>query len=513
MKRLALILTFLASAAWAQTGALAAGTQNGVYLPGSCASNSPPSWCSGSDIGAWTNAAIAAGGCGEVYLPAGTFKQSTSIVQPRCVRLHAASGYGTTLSYIPTSGCSIVIADGSGTSIYPPGGVEDVNLIGPGSGTHTCGIYFGGSDGSATAPSTGIDAAANYGDHAVANRVRITQFGVGVQYGFNTWVNTLLEDVITSNGTGVYFPSAVATGTSGENMNIVASAIQNNSGVGLKIGTGLQVNFNVVGTSFNFNGSWGIQNGTATSQNSVNLTGCYITAESYWLQNYGYLNANGCYVSGGQTGRGGYLIDNQNRNNFTVSGGQWFNSNKNSVPMMNPSSAGSIWLGVLATQVSGNPLAPAVGVFDRFGNVGGLGAYFQSLRHSDPSFGSFQQDQPAACETSYGITTLNTGGTTTNTGQNCLPANAVIDAVVYRITTTITKAANFTIGDGSAANRFCTTQSKLTPGTTGVCLNHSGTSAQVQGSAAAVRVTTNAHPGAGAMRLIVYYHSWTAPTS
>ena len=28
-----------------------------------------PSWCSGSDIGAWTNAAIAIVGCGEVYIP------------------------------------------------------------------------------------------------------------------------------------------------------------------------------------------------------------------------------------------------------------------------------------------------------------------------------------------------------------------------------------------------------------------------------------------------------------
>ena len=31
-----------------------------------------PAWCGGSDIGAWTNAAIALIGCGEVYIPAGS---------------------------------------------------------------------------------------------------------------------------------------------------------------------------------------------------------------------------------------------------------------------------------------------------------------------------------------------------------------------------------------------------------------------------------------------------------
>src|SRR5215471_10674457 len=132
MKRLALILTLLVSAASAQTATSASGIQNGIYLPSSCASNSRPLWCKGSDIGAWTNAAIAAVGCGEVYLPAGTFEQSTTIVEPRCVKLRAASGYGTTLTYTAKSGCSIVIADGSGASIYPPGGIEDLNLIGPG---------------------------------------------------------------------------------------------------------------------------------------------------------------------------------------------------------------------------------------------------------------------------------------------------------------------------------------------------------------------------------------------
>ncbi|MBZ5684389.1 MAG: hypothetical protein LAP86_05075 [Acidobacteriia bacterium] len=139
----------------------------------------------------------------------------------------------------------------------------------------------------------------------------------------------------------------------------------------------------------------------------------------------------------------------------------------------------------------------------------------QNLGNPGP-FGSSQQNASAACEPSDGTTTLNAGGNTTDTGQSCLPANSVIDAVVYRITTTITMAASFTIGDATKAARFCTTQSTLTAGTTGVCFaqaDQAGAAGPIQSSAAKVRVTLNANPGAGAIRLIVYYHTWTPPAS
>jgi hypothetical protein len=140
-----------------------------------------------------------------------------------------------------------------------------------------------------------------------------------------------------------------------------------------------------------------------------------------------------------------------------------------------------------------------------------------SVNVQDPGpFGSMQTQTSAACETSYGITTLGTGATTTDTGLNCLPANSVVDAIVYRITTTITTSANFTIGDATTAARFCGTQSTLTSGTTGICFvqaDQTGAGGPRQASAAKVRVTLNANPGAGAIRLIVYYHTWTAPTS
>jgi hypothetical protein len=139
-----------------------------------------------------------------------------------------------------------------------------------------------------------------------------------------------------------------------------------------------------------------------------------------------------------------------------------------------------------------------------------------TLNTTDGTFGSKQTATTAACETSFGATTLSTIATTTNTGLNCLPATAVIDAVAYRITVTITTAVSFTVGDGTTAARFCSTQNTMTAGTTGICFvqaDQTGAAGPRQTAAAAVRVTTNANPGAGAIRLIVYYHTWTAPTS
>jgi hypothetical protein len=124
------------------------------------------------------------------------------------------------------------------------------------------------------------------------------------------------------------------------------------------------------------------------------------------------------------------------------------------------------------------------------------------------AFGSKQTNNVAACETSFGATTLS--GASTSTGLNCLPANSVIDMVVYRITTTITTAASFTIGDGGSATRYCGTQSTLTAGTTGLC---SAAGYYLNASAGAIVVTPNTSPGAGAIRLIVYYHTWAPPTS
>jgi hypothetical protein len=327
-----------------------------------------PAWCGGTDIGAWTNAAIAIVGCGEVYIPAGNYTQTSSIVKPRCVKLSGA-GYATTLNYTPTTGCEVVISDNSPASLYAPGALEDLNLVGPGTGTSTCGIYLGGSDGYPTSPPTSIDPASNYGDHANINRVRISYFNVGVQFGFNTWRDTIFESVMASNGTGVSMPTNVTannpTSNSGENLTLLDSSVLNSLGVGLFVGSGLLVNFNLVNTSFDFNGSWAVQNGTAFSQNAVSFVNGYIVQPSHWAQNYGRMSMDGVYATdGSQSGALGYLIDNQG-DNLTVTGGQFFNGGKGTT--LNSAGVGSVWVGALVTPGLTGAVA---GLIDRFGDAG-----------------------------------------------------------------------------------------------------------------------------------------------
>lgn len=113
--------------------------------------------------------------------------------------------------------------------------------------------------------------------------------------------------------------------------------------------------------------------------------------------------------------------------------------------------------------------------------------------------------------------TLNTGATTTVTAGNLGPANARIIAVLYRVTTAITTAANFNIkvtGGNAFANigTATTSQTGMTAGTTGV-LVPAAFADQYNTSATTLTVTTDANPGAGAIRLTVVYQQLNPPDS
>lgn len=117
------------------------------------------------------------------------------------------------------------------------------------------------------------------------------------------------------------------------------------------------------------------------------------------------------------------------------------------------------------------------------------------------------------------LLTLDTGATTTDTTANLLPAGSIVLTVVARVTTTITTAANWQIGDPTTAGRFTPANSTLTAGTTDIGRVHittgiaSATTGVYQAAAAKVRITTNANPGAGAVRLTSFYILITPPTS
>jgi hypothetical protein len=115
--------------------------------------------------------------------------------------------------------------------------------------------------------------------------------------------------------------------------------------------------------------------------------------------------------------------------------------------------------------------------------------------------------------------TLSTSGTTTNTSASLLPANSIIEAVVAYVTTGITVATDWKLGDSTQAARFTAAQTGLIAGSTVVGLNHvdptvaTANLGPVQTSAATVRVTTTGTPGAGAIRITSFFRSFTAPTS
>jgi hypothetical protein len=350
---------------------------NGAMNAGLCGSSARPAWCRGSEIGAWTNSAIAVIGCGEVFIPAGTYTQTISIVKPRCVKLHGASGRSTILKWIPKSGAAIIMGDHVIENFAAEGALEDLTLMGPGASTNTCGIYLGGTDGTGCAPPTAIDPRSNQDDHDNINRVSIYKsspagaFGVGIQWGYNAWSNTIFESDIAFNGTGIYVPHTLTA--TGENLSIISSAIQNNVGIGLKIGTGDNVNFTLVNTSIDYNGSWAVQNGTAPTQNAVSLVNCYVAQRSRWLENYGYMNLSGVYANdGADSGILGYLIDNEAAF-FTALGGQFFNNGTGAI--LNPEGVASTWIAPLVTSPGANGFTPTQTYIDRLGDLATNGLY------------------------------------------------------------------------------------------------------------------------------------------
>jgi hypothetical protein len=357
---------------------------NGAMNAGLCGLSERPAWCRGSEIGAWTNSAIAVIGCGEVYIPAGTYIQTTSIVKPRCVKLHGASAGSTFLKWTLETGVAIIMGDAQQAIIFAPeGALEDLSLLGPGASTKTCGIYIGGSDGTGCAP-TSINPSTNIDDHDNINRVRISKttsagaFGVGVQWGNNAWVNTIFESSISDNGTGIYVPGT--TSQTGENLTILNSAIQNNFGIGLKIDTGNNINFNLVNTSLDYNDSWAVQNGTGPTQNAVSLVNCYIAQRSRWLQNYGYMNLTGVDANdGADSGILGYLIDNEAAF-FTALGGQFFNNGTGSV--LNPAGVPSTWIAPLITSPGPSGFGPTMTYIDRLGDFVPTSLYLQHLNQN-----------------------------------------------------------------------------------------------------------------------------------
>ncbi len=205
----------------------------------------------GADIGARVNAAAEAlpGGCGTVVIPAGTYAYTTTIVKPRCVILRGqgagAGGArgGTVLRWTPPSGVALAIGDAAGPSVYPIGGVSNLTLVGPGRTTETYGLWLGGDPLGAVLPPGA------FAESQGIRGLRITQFGTGVEWANNAWVERFDHDAIFANGVGVNATAGAVN--SAEQNDFVADNIFNNAGAAIAANE----DFNFVGTSFDFNGA------------------------------------------------------------------------------------------------------------------------------------------------------------------------------------------------------------------------------------------------------------------
>jgi hypothetical protein len=175
----------------------------------------------GSELGAKIRAAILAlpGRCGTVLVPAGTYTQTTTVTKPACVNIKGQSSASTIINWTPTSGVAFVLAD-TAAETYPEGAISDLRLVGPGVSTSTIGVYFGGDPAGVISPS------GSSGDTQNLNRVIIWSFGTGLKWGNNAWNNGFVEDEITNNGTGIFYPGDIIN--SGEAISFFSSGIQNN---------------------------------------------------------------------------------------------------------------------------------------------------------------------------------------------------------------------------------------------------------------------------------------------
>lgn len=105
--------------------------------------------------------------------------------------------------------------------------------------------------------------------------------------------------------------------------------------------------------------------------------------------------------------------------------------------------------------------------------------------------------------------TLNTGSTTTTSALN-IPANAMVLDVVGRVTTAITTAANYSVGVAGATTRYLNASTAITLGSNWVGID---TNPRKYTASTAIVLTTNVNPGAGVVRVTVFYYLPTAPTS
>lgn len=227
-------------------------TFNGVAtVGGNCAS----AW-GGGDIGAQVNVAytlLPAGG-GAINIKPGNYSFSTPITATtvgKPLTLSCASG---TSDNVPSHGATVLTYTGSsGTAVSIAGGNQNemngCTLVGPGTTGSTVGLLVGGLSGSTAA----IQSTFALND--------ISNFGVGLKFGQNSFLDTFINNHIHGNGMNLYVPSGMPA--FGENILFLGGSFANDTSaysatcVDVESGGSLHfvgVSFDQCGSTFNFAG-------------------------------------------------------------------------------------------------------------------------------------------------------------------------------------------------------------------------------------------------------------------
>jgi hypothetical protein len=214
---------------------------NGVPNALLCGGSNPPPWCSGSDIGAWINAAYAelpsTGGKIQVSpIPAGGLTQVTPVVIGTLSKpavIECSPGPGTLVDagaiyFSPTSGTAFTFNYGGNGTSHPSGaGLRDCSITGN-AGT-SVGILLGGTNGAE---------GAYFGHDGVYN------FGIDVLYGNNTWRTKFDNSVIQGNNSSVLLSVPNSLTNSGEELVFDSTAFLNGQTNGVQIaGSGIEADF------------------------------------------------------------------------------------------------------------------------------------------------------------------------------------------------------------------------------------------------------------------------------
>ncbi len=190
---------------------------NTAINPTICGVSSPPVWCSGSDIGAWINAAYAEFGGVEIDIPAGNYTATTDVVfgtAGECPVLKGAGYLNTKITWAATSGTAVTFNCYSFVSplgILSGFGLRDISLVGPNATGTDIGLVTGGSNG----------AAGFYGE-----AISVSGFNTNLQFANNAWMWKCLSCNFDFPGTAnVYLPSTLSN--TGENLGFIASTFEN----------------------------------------------------------------------------------------------------------------------------------------------------------------------------------------------------------------------------------------------------------------------------------------------